>query len=70
MADSPAVIARKQLYAAYATLDEIDDPALLLEAQLQVGTLAAQIEIGSQLASICGELENVRSAIEIGYSEP
>jgi hypothetical protein len=48
MTDSPAVIAHKQLYALYKGLDD-SSPA---ELRLQVGILAAQIQIAGHLAGI------------------
>jgi hypothetical protein len=53
MTDSPAVIARKQLYALYKELGDSPTP----ELRLQIGMLAAQIEIADKLKGIEGSLD-------------
>jgi hypothetical protein len=69
MADSPAVIARKYLYGAFETLDNITNPRERLHAELQVGALAAQIEIANQLEGLRNEIDALRNSLENGLSE-
>jgi len=57
MADSPAVIARKQLYALYESMRESPTEDL----RIKVGMLAAQIEIASRL-------EGIERSLDVGVS--